>query len=146
MAHAFTPQLTVLVDNPLFSDVWADPALSPRDRSIATVAALVALYRPEQLPAHLRRACDNGVTRDELAALITHVAFYAGFPAAISASAIAARTLTEAGTKDRDAKEQASPPVQLAGECRVVSSLHQQRRSWIAKSASSGTICEAGRS
>ena len=100
MAHAFTPQLTALVDNPLFSDVWADPALSPRDRSIATVAALVALYRPEQLPAHLRRACHNGVTRDELAALITHVAFYAGFPAAISASAIAARTLTEAGTKD----------------------------------------------
>jgi 4-carboxymuconolactone decarboxylase len=81
MAHAFTPQLTAFVDNPLFSDVWADPALSPRDRSIATVAALVALYRPEQLPAHLRRACDNGVTRDELAALITHVAFYAGFPA-----------------------------------------------------------------
>src|SRR6476620_11494764 len=100
MARAFTPQLTALVDNPLFSDVWADPALSPRDRSIATVAALVALYRPEQLPAHLRRACDNGVTRDELAALITHVAFYAGFPAAISASAIAARTLTEAGTKE----------------------------------------------
>ena len=101
MAHAFTPQLTALVDNPLFSDVWADPALSPRDRSIR-VAALVALYRPEQLPAHLRRACDNGVTRDELAALITHVAFYAGFPAAISASAIAARTLTEAGTKEVD--------------------------------------------
>jgi 4-carboxymuconolactone decarboxylase len=114
MAHAFTPQLTAFVDNPLFSDVWADLALSPRDRSIATVAALVALYRPEQLPAHLRRACDNGVTRDELAALITHVAFYAGFPAAISAS----------------------PPVQLAGERRVASSLHQQRRSWIAKSAS----------
>jgi 4-carboxymuconolactone decarboxylase len=75
------PQLTALVDNPLFSDVWARP-----------IGALP--------PAHLRRACDNGVTRDELAALITHVAFYAGFPAAISASAIAARTLTEAGTKD----------------------------------------------
>ena len=95
MARAFTPQLSKLVENPLFSDVWADPALSPRDRSIATVAALVALYRPEQLPAHLRRARDNGVTRDELAALITHLAFYAGFPAAISASAIAARTLLD---------------------------------------------------
>jgi 4-carboxymuconolactone decarboxylase len=95
MARAFTPQLSKLVENPLFSDVWADPALSPRDRSIATVAALVALYRPEQLPAHLRRARDNGVTRDELAALITHLAFYAGFPAAISASAIAARTLVD---------------------------------------------------
>jgi 4-carboxymuconolactone decarboxylase len=95
MARAFTPKLSKLVENPLFSEVWADPALSPRDRSIATVAALVALYRPEQLPAHLLRARANGVTRDELAALITHLAFYAGFPAAISASAIAARTVTD---------------------------------------------------
>jgi len=94
MARAFTPQLAELVENPLYSDVWADPALSPRDRSIATVAALIALYQPEELPAHLRRARDNGVTRDELA-LITHIAFYAGFPAAVSASAIAARTLTD---------------------------------------------------
>jgi 4-carboxymuconolactone decarboxylase len=69
MARAFTPKLSALVDDPLFSDVWADPTLSPRDRSIATVAALIALYRPEQLPVHLRRARENGVTRDELAAL-----------------------------------------------------------------------------
>jgi 4-carboxymuconolactone decarboxylase len=95
MARAFTPQLANLIENPLYSDVWTDPALSPRDRSIATVAALIALYRPEELPAHLLRARDNGVTRDELAALITHIAFYAGFPAAVSASAIAARTLTD---------------------------------------------------
>jgi 4-carboxymuconolactone decarboxylase len=95
MARAFTPQLAALVDNPLYSDVWSDPALSPRDRSIATVAALVALYRPDELPAHLRRALDNGVTRPELSALITHLAFYAGFPAAISASAIAARELQD---------------------------------------------------
>jgi 4-carboxymuconolactone decarboxylase len=95
MARAFTPKLTQLVENPLYSDVWADKALSARDGSIATVAAVIALYRPEELPAHLRRAIENGVTRDELSALITHIAFYAGFPAAISASAIAARTLTE---------------------------------------------------
>src|ERR1700738_5423535 len=95
MAPAVTPKLSALVDDPLFSDVWAEPTLSPRDRSIATVAALIALYRPEQLPVHLRRARENGVTRDELAALITHIAFYAGFPAAISASAIAARTLID---------------------------------------------------
>lgn len=75
--------------------MWSDPALSPRERSIATVAALVALYRPDELPAHLRRALDNGVTRPELSALITHLAFYAGFPAAISASAIAARELQD---------------------------------------------------
>ena len=95
MARAFTPRISELVEKPLYSDVWTDPALSPRDRSIATVAALVALYRPDELPAHLRLARDNGVTRDELSALITHLAFYAGFPAAISASAIAARTLTD---------------------------------------------------
>lgn len=64
-------------------------------RGIATVAALIALYRPEELSFHLRVARDNGVTRDELAALITHIAFYAGFPAAISASTIAAQTLTD---------------------------------------------------
>jgi 4-carboxymuconolactone decarboxylase len=95
MARAFTPRIAELVEKPLYSDVWTDPALSPRDRSIATVAALVALYRPDELPAHLRLARDNGVTRDELAALITHLAFYGGFPAAISASAIAARTLAD---------------------------------------------------
>ncbi|MGW6487631.1 carboxymuconolactone decarboxylase family protein [Streptomyces sp. NPDC055056] len=93
MARAFTPHLTELVEDPLYSDVWADPALSPRDRSLATVAAVVALYRPEELPAQLRRAQENGVTREELSAVITQIAFYAGFPAAISASAIAARTL-----------------------------------------------------
>src|SRR5277367_948463 len=95
MARGFTPRLAELVENPLYSDVWSDPALSPRERSIATVAALVALYRPDELPAHLRRALDNGVTRPELSALITHLAFYAGFPAAISASAIAARELQD---------------------------------------------------
>ncbi|WP_030742685.1 carboxymuconolactone decarboxylase family protein [Streptomyces sp. NRRL S-31] len=95
MARAFTPALTELVEDPLYSEVWADPALSPRDRSIATVAAVVALYRPEELPAQLRRAVDNGVTRAELGALITQIAFYAGFPAAISASAIAARILPD---------------------------------------------------
>ncbi|WJE01958.1 carboxymuconolactone decarboxylase family protein [Streptomyces antimycoticus] len=95
MARAFTPALTELVEDPLYSEVWADPTLSPRDRSIATVAAVVALYRPEELPAQLRRAVDNGVTPAELGAIITHIAFYAGFPAAISASAIAARTLLD---------------------------------------------------
>lgn len=95
MARAFTPALTELVEDPLYSQVWADPALSPRDRSIATVAAVAALYRPEELPAQLRRAADNGVTQAELGAIITHIAFYAGFPAPISASAIAARTLQD---------------------------------------------------
>jgi 4-carboxymuconolactone decarboxylase len=71
----------------------ADRILS--QSAYAAVAAVTALYRPEELPAQLRRAIDNGVTRDELSALITHIAFYAGFPAAISASAIAAQTLIQ---------------------------------------------------
>jgi 4-carboxymuconolactone decarboxylase len=75
------------------SDVWTDARLSPRDRSIATLAALTVLYRPEELPAHLRRARDNGLTNDEISALITHCAFYGGFPSAISTSMIAADTL-----------------------------------------------------
>ena len=92
-ARRFTPDLADLVDSPLYDRVWSDQRLSPRDRSIATLSALIALYRPEELRAHLRRGVDNGLTTDEISALITHLAFYAGFPAAISASVIAADTL-----------------------------------------------------
>ena len=92
-ARPFTPKLTALVEHPLYDTVWEDPDLSKRDRSLVTVAALAAMGRYDELPAHLRRAVDNGVTKTELSALITHIAFYAGFPAAISASAIANATL-----------------------------------------------------
>ena len=61
-----------------------------------TLASLVSLHRPDELPAHLRRAVSNGVTHEEISALITHLAFYAGFPAAISASVIAQQTLGSA--------------------------------------------------
>jgi 4-carboxymuconolactone decarboxylase len=79
------PELVRLTDDVLFGQVWADPGLSPRDRSLVTVAALVSLYRTDQLGAHLRRALDNGLTKDELVAGITHLAFYAGWPCAMSA-------------------------------------------------------------
>lgn len=74
-----------LTDNILFGDMWARPQLTPRERSLATVAALVALYRLEQLPFHLQRALDNGLSADELAEVITHLAFYSGWPTAASA-------------------------------------------------------------
>ena len=79
------PKLAELTDDVLFGDVWERPGLPKRDRSLITVAALVALYRTNELPGHLRRALDNGVSRDELVELITHLAFYAGWPTAMSA-------------------------------------------------------------
>jgi 4-carboxymuconolactone decarboxylase len=79
------PDLVRLTDDVLFGDVWANPGLSPRDRSLVTVAALVSLYRPEQLGSHLQRALDNGLSKDELVQAITHLAFYAGWPTAMSA-------------------------------------------------------------
>jgi 4-carboxymuconolactone decarboxylase len=74
-----------LTDNVLFGDMWTRPQLKPRDRSLATVAALVAMYRLEQLPFHLQRALDNGLSTEELAEVITHLAFYSGWPTAASA-------------------------------------------------------------
>jgi 4-carboxymuconolactone decarboxylase len=96
--EAFAPELIELASDPLYSRVWSDGRLSPRDRSIATLAALVVLHRPEQLPAHLRRAIRNGLNRDEISALLTHLAFYGGFPAAISAAVIAHGTLDGDGS------------------------------------------------
>lgn len=81
----FAPKLVELTDDVLFADVWERPGLSPRDRSLVTVAALAALYRTEQLDAHLLRALGNGLTKDELVEAITHLAFYAGWPTAMSA-------------------------------------------------------------
>ena len=80
----FAPKLFELADNVLFGDVWERPELSRRDRSLITVAALVALNRQEQLPFHLKRAQENGLTQDELIEAMTHLAFYAGWPCAVS--------------------------------------------------------------
>lgn len=79
------PGLADLSDRVLFGEVWERPGLSKRDRSLVTVAALVAGYRHNELPGHVRRALANGVTRDELVELVTHLAFYAGWPAANTA-------------------------------------------------------------
>ena len=83
------PKLAELTDSVLFGDVWARPGLSPRDRSLVTVSALIAMNRLDQLRPHLARARDNGVTQEELVEVITHLAFYAGWPNAFSAVAVA---------------------------------------------------------
>jgi 4-carboxymuconolactone decarboxylase len=83
------PKFAQLTDDVLFGDVWARPGLSPRDRSLATVSALVAMNRPEQLRHHLERALENGLTRDELIEAITHLAFYAGWPSGVTAVGVA---------------------------------------------------------
>jgi 4-carboxymuconolactone decarboxylase len=82
--------LLELTDEVLFGDVWERPGLSKRDRSLITVAALLATYRPIQLALHVERALDNGITREELSELITHLAFYAGWPSAFSAASVVA--------------------------------------------------------
>jgi 4-carboxymuconolactone decarboxylase len=83
------PKLVDLTERVLFGDVWERPGLSKRDRSVITVTALVAMNRTEQLPFHLQRALENGVTKDELVELITHLAFYSGWPTAMSAMRLA---------------------------------------------------------
>jgi 4-carboxymuconolactone decarboxylase len=85
MIGDFAPKLVELTDEVLFGDIWERPGLSKRDRSLVTVTALVALYRTDQITFHLRRALENGLTRDELIEAITHLAFYAGWPNAMTA-------------------------------------------------------------
>jgi 4-carboxymuconolactone decarboxylase len=79
------PALATFTDEVLFGDAWERPGLSKRDRSLITVASLVSLYRTNELPFHLKRAVKNGVTKDELIEAITHLAFYAGWPPAMTA-------------------------------------------------------------
>jgi 4-carboxymuconolactone decarboxylase len=85
----FAPKLVSLTDEVIFADVWERPGLSKRDRSLITVAALVALCRTDQMAGHMQRALDNGLTVDELVEAITHLAFYAGWPCAMTAMTMA---------------------------------------------------------
>ena len=87
--NEFAPQMAELTNRVLYGEVWPGSGLSQRDRSIVTVSALIAMNRPDQLRSHLGRARANGVTKEEMAALITHLAFYAGWPSAVSAVTIA---------------------------------------------------------
>ena len=89
----FAPKLVDLTEQVLFGDVWERPELSKRDRSLVTVSALIALNRPEQLKGHLQKALENGLTKAELIETITHLAFYSGWPAAMTAIAVAKEVL-----------------------------------------------------
>jgi 4-carboxymuconolactone decarboxylase len=91
------PKLIELSETVLYGDVWERPGLSKRDRSLITVTALAAMYRSDQLPGHIERALANGVTREEIGELVTHIAFYAGWPAAMTAGRIARKVFD--GTK-----------------------------------------------
>jgi 4-carboxymuconolactone decarboxylase len=83
------PKLAEMTQDMLFGDVWETPGLSKRDRSVVTVAVNTALYRTEQLRSHINRALDNGVTKEEIVQIITHVTFYAGWPTGVNGAAVA---------------------------------------------------------
>ena len=90
------PGLADITDKVLFGEVWKRPGLRPRDRSLVTIASLISLYRTNELPFHLKRAMEMGVTRNEIAEVITHLAFYAGWPPANTAVEIARKVFEEA--------------------------------------------------
>jgi len=89
------PALAEYTDKVLFGDVWTRSNLNPRDRSLVTVTTLVALYRVNELPFHMKRALENGVTKDEIIEVITHLAFYSGWPTANTALGIARRVFDD---------------------------------------------------
>ncbi len=91
------PKLAELTERVVFGEVWSRPGLSQRDRSLITVAALIALAREDQLKGHIWRAMDNGVTKEELSEIFTHLAFYAGWPNGISAAKVAKAVYEERG-------------------------------------------------
>ncbi|MDF2745997.1 MAG: carboxymuconolactone decarboxylase [Propionibacteriaceae bacterium] len=93
----FAPKLAALTDDVLFTDVWNRPQLTPRDRSLITVAALITSGAADQLRYHLGRAIENGVTEAELLEAITHLAFYAGWPRAMTAVTAAQQVFGAAG-------------------------------------------------
>ena len=91
------PHLAEITDKVLFGDVWENPALKPRDRSLVTITCLIAMYRINEIPFHIKKALENGVTKDEIVEAITQIAFYAGWPPAMTALPIVKTVFAEAG-------------------------------------------------
>ena len=94
------PKLFDLTENVLFGDVWERPGLSKRDRCLATVSALIAMNRAEQLRFYLERALENGVAKNELVEVITHLAFYSGWPTAMNAITLAKEIFSKMEEKE----------------------------------------------
>jgi 4-carboxymuconolactone decarboxylase len=92
----FAPKIVDLTDDVLFGDVWERPALPKRDRSLITMSSLVTGGNFTQLEAHIRIGKGNGVTEEEILEMFTHLAFYAGWPKALSAIDVAKRVFAEA--------------------------------------------------
>ena len=97
--RSFAPKLIDLTETVLFGDVWERPGLSKRDRSLITCAALIALNRTEQQTGHFKRALDNGVKKDEIIEMITHLAFYGGWPVSVSAANVAKKVFEGGDSK-----------------------------------------------
>lgn len=91
------PKMIEVTETVIYGDIWERPGLSKRDRSLVVLATLISTYRPEQLRGHLARALDNGVTKTEIAEIITHLAFYAGWPSSMTAAGIAREVFEERG-------------------------------------------------
>ncbi len=95
---SFAPKLVELIDTVVYGDLWTRAELSKRDRSMITIAALISMRQTDQLRSHMEKGLDNGLTGDEISELITHLAIYAGFPAALSAALFAKSLLEERGS------------------------------------------------
>lgn len=104
-----TPYLTALLNEVLYAETWERPELSPRDRSLITVAVNTALYRTAELRSHVRRGLDNGLTREQISEVITHVTWYAGFPAGVNAARAAAEVFEARGLELPDARFPGAP-------------------------------------
>src|SRR5918911_1685803 len=95
--RSVSPGLARYTQGPLFGEVWKRPGLSPRDRSIVTLAALIARNQTAEMPYYLDLALDNGVTPGEVSEIVTHLAFYAGWSNALSAVAVAKDVFAQRG-------------------------------------------------
>jgi 4-carboxymuconolactone decarboxylase len=128
IVHEITPALGAYTDEVLFGDVWKRTELAPRDRSIVTIAALIAGGYAAQMPGHFNRSLDSGVKPGEIAGIITHLAFYSGWPRAMSAVAVAKDIFAERGvTHDQlEQKSSTALPVDEASEAQRATAVEDQ--------------------